>query len=102
MTLEGLPIMYQYNDWCKGITQGVGDAEGVNSSVEEMSLPDKAMENDEQKEHVQELSLNEPISTRLLSYELNKRWEIDEEIRRKTIDVSFFFIIFVVVHILHI
>ena len=55
------------------------------------------MENDEQEEHVQEFPVNELISTRLLSYQLNKWWETDEEIRKKAMDVSFF-VIFVVVH----
>ena len=79
----------------RGLRKGFDDAEGVNPSVEVMPV------NDEQEEHVQELPINEPISTRLLSYELNERWETDDEIRRKAMDVGFF-VIFVAVHIFHI
>ena len=52
ITLTGLPITHQYSDWCKGIAQGVDEAEGVNLSVKEMPLPDRAVEIDEQEEHV--------------------------------------------------
>ena len=88
IALEGLPITHQYNDWCKGIAQGVVDAEGVNPLVEEMPLADRVVEINEQEETVQETPINELILTRLLSYQLNERWETDEEIRRKAIDVS--------------
>ena len=89
MALEGLPITHQYSDWYKGVVQGALDAEGVNPSVEKMTLPDRAVENDEQEVHVQELPVNEPTATRLLSYELNERWETDKEIKRKAMGVSF-------------
>ena len=48
------------------------------------------IKNDEQDVPVQDLPVNEPTASRLLSYELNERWETDEEIKRKAMDVSFF------------
>ena len=47
------------------------------------------IKNDEQDVPVQDLPVNEPTASRLLSYELNERWETDEEIKRKAMDVSF-------------
>ena len=60
----------------------------MNPLVEEMPLADRVVEINEQEETVQETPINELILTRLLSYQLNERWETDEEIRRKAIDVS--------------
>lgn len=84
IALEGQPITHQYNDWCREIAQGIADAENVNLSVEEVQLTEKAVEIDDQG-----MLVNEPISTRLLSYQLNERWETDEQIKSKTMDVSF-------------